>query len=144
MHRLASVAAIALLAASLGACKKAEPAPDATMTTDAMATDAAMASGSTAAMAAGGTMPAAGDYTVYSADGKENAKVKIAADGGYRHTMTGKLATAGVVKMEGGKTCFHPSGGKAPTCYVDSAPGADGSFTATMDDGTVMTVKPAK
>jgi hypothetical protein len=40
-----------------------------------------------------------------------------------------------------GKTCFDPDGDEGPTCYTETAVGADGSFTATPDKGDPVTVK---
>ena len=39
---------------------------------------------------------------------------------------------------------FVPEGDEPGMCWATSKPGADGSFTATADDGTVVTVTPKK
>ena len=44
--------------------------------------------------------------------------------------------------VKDGKTCFDDDGAKPEVCYTDSAPAADGSFTATEADGKVTQVKP--
>jgi hypothetical protein len=136
MRTLASLAAAAVLVASVSACSKSEPAPDAAESETATA-EAPVA-------AAPATGPAAGTYDVVNADGSANATVEIREDRGYTRTPAKGLAESGIVKMEGGKTCFDPSGDAAATCYTDSAPDAAGIFTATMDDGTVLTITPKK
>ncbi len=136
MRTLTSVAAIALLACSVTACKKAEPAPE-VVATDAAPAATAMA----AATPAGGVAPTPGKYEATSADGKTKSMVTINADGTYRQVVNGALPVAGILKMVDGKTCFDPSGPTGPTCYTDSVHAADGSFTATMADGSVMNVK---
>ena len=135
MRTTVSIAALALIA-STTACSKPEPAPE------AEATPSADASAATAAAGTRTTPPAAGTYDVTDKDSKAMGSVEIRADGGYTRTPTEGLAESGIVKMVDGKTCFDPSGDAGPTCYTDSLPAADGSFTATMDDGTVLTVKP--
>ncbi len=86
--------------------------------------------------------PVPGTYDAATADGKTKSKVTIGADGAFKMVTNGGLPVAGIVKRVDGKTCFDPSGPKTATCYTDSTPAADGSFTATNDDGTVMMVKP--
>jgi len=127
------VAAVALLATT-AACKKSEPAPEGSAT--ASASEAAASES-----AAPATAPVAGTYEVSDAAGKAVASVEVRADGGYTRTPVKGLAQSGVVKVTDGKTCFDPSGDEGPTCYVDSPMGADGTFTATMEDGSVLTVK---
>lgn len=86
--------------------------------------------------------PAPGSYEVSDKDGKVLASVEIRDDGQYTRTPVDGAAQSGDVSVVDGKTCFDPTGVEATTCYLDSPPGADGSFTATMDDGTVLTIKP--
>jgi hypothetical protein len=84
----------------------------------------------------------AGVYEVTDAAGKKIATTTINADGTYSDDMADGHRVAGIVKMVDGKTCFDPSG-KAPLeCFSDSAPAADGSFTATDEKGVVVTVRP--
>jgi hypothetical protein len=123
----------ASLALTLSACGKKEEAPA------AAASDASAAA--TEAAAAPKTLQT-GEFTVTSADGKALGTTTINADGTYRDQPASGLAVAGIAKIVDGKTCFDPSGKEGPTCYTDSAPGPDGSFTATADDGTTVTVKP--
>jgi hypothetical protein len=136
MRKTVTIATIALLGAALTGCNKSAPAPEAS--TAAMGSDAAMAP----TAAAGGVMPSPGKYEAVSADGKTKTAVTINPDGGFRMSVNGALPVSGLVKMVDGKTCFDPSGPKEATCYLDSLHAADGTFTATGADGSVMNVKP--
>lgn len=86
--------------------------------------------------------PAPGIYEVSDKDGKVLASVEIRAGGQYTRNPVEGAPQSGQVSMVNGKTCFDPTGDEAATCYLDSAPRTDGSFTATMDNGTVLTIKP--
>jgi hypothetical protein len=79
---------------------------------------------------------------VLDAAGKVVGTSTINADGSYADQMTGAARVAGIVKLVDGKVCFDPSGKAPAECYTDSAPGADGSFTATDAKGAVLTVRP--
>jgi len=85
-----------------------------------------------------------GTFTVTAADGTESTAV-INADGTYRDTdADGKVVAEGTWAVTEGKTCFTPSTeGAEAMCYTESAPAADGSFTATPDKGDPVTVQPA-
>ncbi|MCB2049308.1 MAG: hypothetical protein KDE32_13945 [Novosphingobium sp.] len=138
MRTFTSLTAGAILIASLSACSKSEPAPEASESAaaDAMAPEAA-ATWTPA-------LPAAGTYDVSSTDGKAQAKVTIAPDNAYSREPVEGANEAGVVKLTDGKVCFDPSGDQKPThCYVESVRAADGSFTATGDDSVTVNVKPA-
>ena len=66
---------------------------------------------------------------------------RLNADGTYTDMdAKGKVTAKGTWDVTGGKTCFHPEG-KAADCYTETAPGPDGSFTATSDKGETVTVK---
>lgn len=144
MRTLSTLATIFVLGASLSACSK--PAPVVEATTDSVATDVAMSATGVPAAAArtDAALPMAGKYEATTSDGKTKNEVTISADGAYKSIINGGLPVAGIVKRVDGKTCFNPSGGKPAECYTDTTPAADGSFTATAADGTVMTVKPVK
>ncbi len=133
MKRLALLAGVALLA-SCGS--KTEPAPDAMSSADAtMPMDAAASPG--AAMG-----PAPGSYDVTGPDGAKLVAT-LMADGTYvDRNEAGKVLEKGKWAVKDGKTCFDDDGDKAEVCYTDSAPAADGSFTATEADGKVTQVKP--
>ena len=79
---------------------------------------------------------------VTDASGKKLGTSTINADGSFADDMVGAKRVAGIVKLVDGKTCFDPSGKAEPECYTDSAPAADGSFTATDAKGVVLTVRP--
>ena len=120
-------------ALALTACGKKE-APPAAVESDAVtATDVA------AAPAAG---PTPGVYEVTDAAGKNAGTTTINADGSYVDELPDGHRVAGIVKVVDGKTCFDPSGKAEAECFTDSAPGADGSFTATDAKGVVVTVHP--
>lgn len=137
MRSLSTITAVAALALALAACSKPAPAPDAMASATSDAAAVATASAATAA-----ALPPPGSYAVTSTDGKELHTTTLNADGTYRMQPVKGLAVAGLVKLTDGKTCFDPSGPATATCYTDSAPAADGSFTATAADGTVVNVKP--
>jgi hypothetical protein len=90
---------------------------------------------------ANGTPP--GTFDVTLADGTV-ARSVLNADGTYKDfNADGTLQEEGAWNVTDGKTCFAPTtAGAKGSCSTDSAPGEDGSFTATMDDGTVVQVKP--
>lgn len=115
--------------AALCACSSQEPAAEDT------AAEAAAAPA--AAMAADG-LPAAGDYTITNAE-KETGSLAVAADGTYAFT-TDEGTIKGAVTAKDGKACYDPEGDKEPAmCWTSAKPGADGSWTATSDDGQTVT-----
>lgn len=85
-----------------------------------------------------------GTFTVTAADGTESTTV-INPDGTYvDNGPDGKVVAEGTWAVTDGKTCFTPSTeGAEAMCFTESAPGADGSFTATPDKGEPVTVRPA-
>ena len=127
---------LALLAAltALSACsQKAEESKDSA----AALTETA----APAAVAPAGTTP--GSYDVKMADGTMASTV-INADGTYVDTDPKGKEVKGLYASHDGKDCFDPEGDALGMCWAVSKPGADGSFTATADDGTVVTVTPKK
>ena len=106
--------------------------------------DTAAAPADTAALApaaAAGTAP--GSYDVKMADGT-TASTTINADGTYVDTDAKGKQVKGLFATHDGKDCFDPEGDEMGMCWAVSKPAADGSFTATADDGTVVTVTPKK
>lgn len=85
----------------------------------------------------------AGVYEVSAADGTASI-VTINADGTYSQvTPDGSNAARGTLEVVGEQTCFRVhSPGAVALCYSESAPAADGSYTASTDDGLVLTVRP--
>jgi hypothetical protein len=132
MRSIGRIALTASIALALSACGKKDEAPVADTTEAAVATDAA-------AVAA---LPPAGTYELLDAAGKVQGTTTINADGTYAEQMAGAGRVAGIVKLVDGKTCFDPSGKAPEECFTDSAPAADGSFTATDAKGVVVTVRP--
>lgn len=92
-----------------------------------------------AAPADSGTAP--GTYDVKMADGTMGTTT-INADGTYSDTDAKGKVVKGKFAHKDGKDCFDADGDEAEMCWTVSAPGADGSFTATSPDGTMVTVMP--
>ena len=88
-----------------------------------------------------GTAP--GTYDVKMADGTMGTTT-INADGTYVDTDAKGKQVKGLFATHDGKDCFDPEGDEMGMCWAVSKPAADGSFTATADDGTVVTVTPKK
>ena len=130
MKKLVLIAAIA----ALSACsQKAEESKE---------TAAAPAGTAAPAVPAdSGTAP--GTYDVKMADGTM-ATSTINADGTYADTDAKGKVVKGQFAHHDGKDCFDPDGAEPGMCWSTSKPGADGSFTATADDGTVVTVTAKK
>ncbi len=121
---------------TLAACSKPAEAPPA----DA---NAAAPAESNAAEAAP-TMTAAdiaGTYDAKYPDGTAHV-VEIKADGAYTDTDANGVATKGMWSWKDGGSCFDPDGDATAVCWIDSKPDANGVFTATAPDGTVVTVTP--
>ena len=132
MHTTSRLLIMSCAALALVSCGKKDEAPVVVPSDAVAATDAAVAA----------ALPAAGVYEVTDAAGKKLGTTTINADGSFADDMVGAKRVAGIVKLVDGKTCFDPSGKAEPECYTDSAPAADGSFTATDAKGVVMTVRP--
>lgn len=124
---------IALLAgiAALAACNQETPVAPETAEPAAEAV-ATVANGSPV-----------GTFEATSADGTVGTTV-INADGTYTDSdADGKVTVEGTWAVVDGKTCFTPTTeGEKPMCFTESAPAADGSFTATPDEGEAVTVRP--
>jgi hypothetical protein len=127
------VALAALSACSQKTEEKAEPA----------AAPAETAAPAAAAGPAVASTTAPGTYDVKMADGTMATTV-INADGTYVDTDAKGKQVKGQYATHDGKDCFDPEGDEMGMCWAVSKPGADGSFTATADDGTVVTVTPKK
>lgn len=134
MKKILLLAALAALSAcSQKSEEKAEPAA-ATPTEAAAPAPAGPAVAST-------TAP--GTYDVKLPDGTIATTV-INADGTYVDTDPQGKQVKGQYATHDGKDCFDPEGDALGMCWAVTKPGADGSFTATADDGTVVTVTPKK
>jgi len=86
----------------------------------------------------------AGAYEATAADGTVTTTT-LNADGTYSDVdAEGTTVAEGTWAVTDGKTCFTPTTeGVTPMCYTETAPAADGSFTATPDEGDPVTVRPA-
>lgn len=95
------------------------------------------------AMTAANGAPA-GTYEVTAADGTVTTST-LNADGTYEDTAAdGSVLAEGTWAVVDGKTCFTPTtAGEEAMCYTETPPAADGSFTATPDEGDPVTVRPA-
>ena len=119
--------------AALAACSGKDPAAEETAAAEAPAAEVA---------AAPGVAATPGSYDVTGPDGTKLVAT-LMADGTYvDRDAAGKVLEKGKWATRDGKTCFDDEGDKAEVCYTDSAPAADGSFTATEADGKVTQVKP--
>lgn len=127
MKKLIVFAAIA----ALGACsQKSEEAP---APADTALAEAAPATGT-----------AAGSYDVFAADGSAMGETVINADGTYEDIDKDGKTVKGTFAVRDGKDCFDEEGDTPEMCWTLTPPAADGSFTATSQDGkTVVTVKPS-
>ncbi|HSG33730.1 MAG TPA: hypothetical protein VLA37_04285 [Sphingomonadaceae bacterium] len=85
----------------------------------------------------------AGVYDATAPDGTVTTST-LNADGTYTDTdASGAVIAEGTWAVTDGKTCFSPTTeGATAMCYTETAPGADGSFTATPDEGDPVTVTP--
>lgn len=127
--------------AALAACSKPEEAaaPPEAAASETMPVDAGTAS-SEAMTDPNAIQP--GNYDIVDKD-KKSTSLMIAADNTYTFTDD-KGPHKGTVAMKDGKACYDPDEDKVPTmCWTSAKPGADGSWTATSDDGQTVTVKPA-
>ncbi|MBN8846394.1 MAG: hypothetical protein J0H88_24440 [Sphingomonadales bacterium] len=130
MKKIVLIAALSMLAAcSQKTEEKKEVAPE------------PAATAAPAPAADSGTQP--GTYDVKMADGTVTTTT-INADGTYVDTDAKGKQVKGLYATHDGKDCFDPEGDEMGMCWAVSKPGADGSFTATADDGTVVTVTPKK
>lgn len=126
MKRLIIIAAVA----ALSACgERAEEAAAPAETTAAEAAPAMTAA------------EAAGSYDVKYPDGTTGVTT-INADGSFVGTDGKGVETKGMWAMKDGKSCFDPEGDAPEVCWIDDEPDANGVFTATAPDGTVVTVTP--
>jgi hypothetical protein len=131
MNKLVLAAALGL---SLAAC---DNAADEAATADETAAPAEAAAA--AMTSANGSEP--GVFEVTAADGTVT-QTELVGDGTYMdHGADGAVTAQGKWSVVDGKTCFDPDGDEAATCYAESAPDADGKFTATPDEGDAVTVR---
>lgn len=123
MRMIMMIAAVA----ALGACSKP-------------AEEAATAEPSAAPAVAAAEIVQAGDYTFVDKD-KKQGTLTIAADKTYSVTWPDGTTQKGAAADKDGKGCYDPEGDKDPTlCWKNDPPAADGTWTATSDDGQVVTV----
>lgn len=123
MNKLIAVAAIAIVTAC---SKPATQEPEAT------------------AEPAAATAPneGPGTFEVTYADGSTGS-VTTTAEGTFTANR-GEESAAGTVTQADGKICFDAEGDEeGATCWTNSEPGEDGSWSSTSDDGETVTVRRA-
>ncbi len=135
MRKLALIAAPLVLAACTSQPAEEAPAEEAATAEDTEEAAPAMTT-------ANGSMP--GIYEVVDAEGTNSTSI-LNGDGTFEdRTADGELTAEGTWEVVDGQTCFTTSEeGAEAICWTESEPGEDGSFTATADDGTTVTVTPA-
>lgn len=122
--------AIALASCGQKADTTAEPMPDAAAT---------MAEGPSPMANQAPTGNMAGTYEMTRANGASMTLTNN-ADGTYTMVENGKTDT-GAWRMDGEKSCYDLAGTEPEVCYTTSPVAADGSFTSTAPDGTIVTVR---
>lgn len=80
---------------------------------------------------------APGTYT-HTSDG-HMIITHLESDGSYTDWVAGEMKESGKWAVENNKTCYHPDKGEA-RCTSDGPVAADGSYTATPDQGEPYTV----
>ncbi|UKK85271.1 hypothetical protein L7H23_03920 [Sphingopyxis sp. BSN-002] len=130
MRKIVLLAALSMLAACSQKTEEKKETPA-----------APAAEAAPAAAADSGSPP--GTYDVKMADGTMGTTT-INADGTYVDTDAKGKQVKGQYATHDGKDCFDPDGDEMGMCWATTKPSADGSFTATADDGTVVTVTPKK
>ena len=129
------LAAVAIVALTGCKAKDEKAAP-------AASSSSAMQSSSMAPAAKAGSNAGPGVYEVTDAKGTKTS-TSIMADGMYEDKdASGKTTAKGKWTSPAAmQTCFTPDSGKK-VCYTETPRAADGTFTATPDDGSgAVTVK---
>ena len=83
---------------------------------------------------------APGDYSVD--DGEGTSPFSIDADGNWNGVDDEGNPNEGTSESVDGKICFTTAGDDVARCWLNEAPGEDGSFTSTSDEGETVTVTP--
>lgn len=83
---------------------------------------------------------APGDYSVD--DGEGTSPFSIDADGNWNGVDDEGNPNEGTSEIVDGKICFTTAGDDVARCWLNEAPGEDGSFTSTSDEGETVTVTP--
>jgi hypothetical protein len=83
---------------------------------------------------------APGDYSVD--DGESSSPFSIDADGNWNGVDDEGNPTEGTSEVIDGKICFTTAGDDESRCWLNEAPGEDGSFTSNSDEGETVTVTP--
>ena len=81
-----------------------------------------------------------GDYSVD--DGEGTSPFSIDADGNWNGVDDEGNPNEGTSEIVDEKICFTTAGDDVARCWLNEAPGEDGSFTSTSDEGETVTVTP--
>jgi len=131
-------AAVAVAVVGLAGCKAKDETPAPAASASSAMQSSAMAPAATAAKPM--TMAdLVGTWDDNMADGSKSI-TKFMSDGTYEDTDAKGKVEKGKFAIKDDKVCMTPDAGKAQ-CWATSAPMADGSMTATSDDGQKITVK---
>ena len=122
-------------------CKAKEeaPAPAASSSSAMQSSAMAPAAGSMAAHKPMTMTDLVGTWDDTMADGSKGT-TKFMSDATYEDTDAKGKVEKGKFALKDNKVCMTPDGGKT-VCWATGAPMADGSMTASSDDGQKITVK---
>lgn len=82
----------------------------------------------------------AGTYDSTDSQGQVSVTT-IDAEGNYTVSIDGAEVATGTAVVTKDQTCFNSAEeGAAPDCWTDGEPAEDGSWVATSDSGTTVTV----
>ena len=125
MKRLIALSSVVVLAA----CGSEAPPPAAEPTEEVAEAPTAIDGG-----------PLAGSYSTVDAEGNE-AVWTLFEDGTFSLAAEGMDPVTGTFTSEDTEFCADPSGDdEGESCWTLTEPGEDGSWTATAEDGSVLTV----
>ncbi|KLI63521.1 hypothetical protein AAV99_07075 [Aurantiacibacter marinus] len=126
-----------MLAAPLALVACAEPAAE-----EEAVIDEALVEAEAPAMTTGNGSPA-GTYSVTMADGSIGTSMLNADGTSQSMDAEGNVVQESTWAIVDGKTCFTSiEEGSEPECWTESEPDETGTFTATSDDGEIVTVSP--
>lgn len=91
----------------------------------------------------GNTTEGAGLFDYASADGTATGRMDMRVDGTYTDYQDGAEPRTGTWYANESQTCMKDDAeGAVETCWVDSEPDENGTFTSTSPNGAVVNVTP--